>query len=108
MVVGARLPSPREHDQARPHKRQRTGLKDPRDKSKGVRQLQLYFANVTSWSASASDYLKDGSPLSNSDVMCVAEHHINKGQRCISSVRPSRNMDGRSVLSQRSVLEPPW
>ncbi len=40
-----------------------------------MRQLQLYFANVTSWSASASDYLKVGTPLANSDVMCVAEHH---------------------------------
>jgi hypothetical protein len=41
-------------------------------------QLNIYFANVTSWSDKAVEYLlhKKESPPFSADVICVAEHHL--------------------------------
>jgi hypothetical protein len=54
---------------------------DATGKEKGARRergrkVQIYFANVTSWSAHAQDYLiLPSSALATSHVMCIAEHH---------------------------------
>ncbi len=76
MAVGSELPFP----QAPRSKRRRTGLSSaPRTGVQRSRQLKLYFANVTSWGAVASDYLKESSALAHCDVMCIAEHHKQGG-----------------------------
>jgi exonuclease III len=50
----------------------------PGEGPSGSAQLNIYFANITSWSDKAVEYLlqKKDSPPSTADIICVAEHHL--------------------------------
>ena len=56
------------------------------------RRVQLYLANVTSWTAHAQDYLvQPSSDLSHCHVMCIAEHH-RRGAALVEVIKKLRRL----------------
>ena len=65
----------------------------PSPQQSGTRKkLQFYFANVTSWSQRAEDYLKTRlATMSQSDVLAIVEHH-RRGPALVQMVKRLRRM----------------